>query len=120
MKISLRSLGLNTQVAWSGLVEEHLNCLQKLTNIESARVIVDRQREEAPSFRVQVVLVVPGPDYHADAADYTLAAALHKAVANLKRQILARRNKRLVQGKSNLQLGTISRRWANAFAGHRA
>jgi hypothetical protein len=91
MKISLRSLGLNTQVAWSGLVQEHLNCLQK-----------------------------PGPDYHADAADYTLAAALHKAVENLKRQILARNTNRRVKGKSNLQLGTISRRWANAFAGHRA
>lgn len=120
MKFSLRSIGLNTQVAWSGLVQEHLNCLQKLTNIECARVIVDRQRHEAPSFRVRAVLVVPGPDYHADAADYTLAAALHKVVENLKRQILARRNKRRVQGKSNLQLGTISRRWANPFAGHRA
>ena len=120
MKILLRSLGLNTQVAWSGQVQERLNCLQKLTTIESARVTLERHREEAPSFRVQVVLAVPGPDYHADAADFTLAAALRKAVGSLKRQILARRNKRRVQGKSNLQLGTISRRWANAFAGHRA
>ena len=120
MKISLHSLGLNTQVAWSGLVQERLSRLQKFTIIESARVTLERHREEAPSFRVQVVLVVPGPDYHAGAADYTMAAALRKAVDSLKRQILARRNKRRVQGKSNLQLGTISRRWSNAFAGHRA
>jgi ribosome-associated translation inhibitor RaiA len=52
--------------------------------------------------------------------DHTLTAALHKVVENLKRQIRARQTKRQVRGKSNLQLGTISRRWSSAFAGHRA
>jgi ribosomal subunit interface protein len=120
MKISLRYLGLNAQAAWNGLVEEHLNLLQKLTNIESAQVILEKQQEETHAFRAHVVLVVPGPDYHAAATDYTLTAALHKAVDNLRRQIMARQTKRRVKSKSNLQLGTISRRWSNAFAGHRA
>jgi hypothetical protein len=45
---------------------------------------------------------------------------LHKAVENLKGQIRVRQSNRRVRGKSNLQLGTISRRWSSAFAGHRA
>jgi ribosome-associated translation inhibitor RaiA len=120
MKTSLRYLGLNAQAAWNRLVQEHLNLMQKLTNIESAEVVLERQREDTPAFRTHVVLVVPGPDYHADAADYTLTAALHKVMKNLKRQILARQSKRQVKGKSNLQLGKISSRWSSAPAGHRA
>ena len=119
MRTSLRYLGLNAQAAWERLVQEHLNLLQKLTNIESAEVVLERQREYTPAFRAHVVLVVPGPDYHADAADHTLAAALRKAVENLKRQIRARQTKRQVKGKSNLQLGNISSRWSSALAGHR-
>lgn len=120
MKTSLRYLGLNAQAAWNRLVQEHLNLLQKLTDIESAQVVLERQREGTPAFRAHMVLVVPGPDFHADAVDHTLTAALHKAVENLKRQIQTRQTKRRVKGKSNLQLGTISRRWSSALAGHRA
>lgn len=120
MKTSIRYLGLNAQAAWDRLVQEHLSLLKKLTNIESAQVALEWQREETPAFRAHLVLVVPGPDYHADAADHTLAAALHKAVDNLKRQIRARQTKRRVNGKSNLQLGRIPSRGPNALAGHRA
>ena len=120
MKTSLRYLGLNALAAWDRLVQEHLNLLQKLTNIESAQVVLERQREDTPAFRAHMVLVVPGPDFHADAMDHTLTATLHKVVENLKRQIRARQTKRQVRDKSNLQLGTISRRWSSAFDGHRA
>ena len=120
MKTSLRYLGVYAQAAWNRLVQEQLSFLQKLTNIESAQVVLERQREDTPAFRAHVVLVVPGPDFHADAVDHTLAAALHKAVENLKGQIRVRQSKRRVRGKRNLQLGTISRRWSSAFAGHRA
>jgi ribosome-associated translation inhibitor RaiA len=120
MKTSLRYLGLNAQAAWNRLVQEHLNLLQKLTNIESAQVVLERQREDTPAFRAHVVLVVPGPDFHADAADYTLTAALHKVIKNLRRQILARQTNHRVKGKSNQQLGTMSRRWPSAPAGLRA
>lgn len=120
MKNSLQYLGLNADAASTQLVEEHLNHLQSLTEIETAQVILERQREATPAFRARLVLVVPGPDYHADAVDHTLAAALHKAVENLKRQILVRQTKGRVKVKSNLQLGPISRRWSSAVAGHRA
>ena len=120
MKTSLRYLGINAQAAWDRLVQEHLNFLQNMTNIESAQVVLERHRDDTPAFRAHVVLVVPGPDFHADAADHTLAAALRKAVENLKRQILARQTKRRVKGKSNLQLGKMSIRCSSALAGQRA
>ena len=108
MKPSLRYLGLNAQAAWDRLVQEHLNLLQNLTHIESAQVVLERQWEDTPAFRARMVLVVPGPDFHADAMDHTLSAALQKVVQNLKRQILLRQTNRRGNRKSNLQLGKHS------------
>ncbi len=116
MKTTLRYLGLNAQAAWHRLVQEHLNLLQKLAAIESAEVVLERQAWAAPAFRARMVLVVPGPDYHAEAVDHTLAAAVRKTVQNLKRQIQARQTKRRVNGKSNLQLGRIPNGGPNAQA----
>jgi ribosome-associated translation inhibitor RaiA len=61
---------------------------------------------------------VPGPDFHSEATDHTLAAALQKAVEDLARQIRARKNKRVERRKSRLQLNTISSRWSGALVGH--
>lgn len=118
MKTSLRYLGLNAQTACDRLVQEHLNRLQKQTTIESAQVVLERQREGTPAFRAHLVLVVPGPDFHAEAMDHTLAAALHKAVANLEEQIRTRQTNRRGNGKSNLQLGKNSSRSSSAPASH--
>ena len=120
MKISLRFLGLNAPATWNHLVMEHLKLLDKLANIESAQVDLERQREGKHTFRARVVLAVPGPDFHAEAADQTLRAALSKVVEKLEHQIRVRHNKRVARGKSNLQLGAISRHWSSAFAGNRA
>jgi ribosome-associated translation inhibitor RaiA len=120
MKTTLRYIGLKAQTTWNLLLQGHLKQLQALTNIESAQIVLERQREDTPAFRARVVLVVPGPDFHAEAADFTLIAALRKTVENLKRQIRARQTRRQVRTKSNLQLGTISRRWSSGFAGQRA
>ena len=120
MKTIIQCLGLNAQATWLDLVMEQLHRLKSLTDAESAHVTLEKQRNSAPAYRVSVTLVVPGPDFHAEARDHTLAAALHKTVENLKRQIQARQTKRRIKGKSNLQLGTISRRWSSATAGLRA
>jgi len=119
MKITLRCLGLDTHATWQNLVMEQLHRLKNLTDTESAEVILEQQRDSTPAYRVRVVLVVPGPDFHAEAMDHSLAAALHKAVEDLARQIRARQTKRVERRKSRLQLGTISRRWSNVFAGQR-
>lgn len=120
MKTTLRYLGLNAQAAWNRLVQEHLNLLKKLANIESAQVVLERQRSGTPAFRTRMVLVVPGPDYHAEAVDHTLGAAVRKTVQNLKRQIQARQTNRRGNGKSNLQLGRIPSRGTNVLARQRA
>lgn len=120
MKTTLRYLGLNAQDAWNRLVQEHLHGLKKLAHIESAEVVLERHRNGTPAFRARMVLVVPGPDFHAEAVDHTLAAAVRKTVLNLKRQIQARQTKRRGNGKSNLELGRIPSRGPNALACQRA
>jgi len=120
MKATLRYIGLNAHATWQNLVLEQLHRLKSLTDIESAEVMLEQQRDSAPAFRARMLLVVPGPDFHAEAMDHTLAAALHKAVEDLARQIRARQTKRRVKNKCKLQLGTISRHWSSALVGQRA
>ena len=120
MKTSLRYLGLNTQGGWDRLVQEHLNLMQKLTAIESAQVVLERHREAKPAFRAHLVLEVPGPDFHAEAEDYTLAAALHKALVNLEGQIRTRQTNRRKKSRSNLQLGKLSSLRSRAMVSHQA
>jgi len=118
MKTTLRCLGLDAHATWQDLVMEQLHRLKSLTDIESAELIMEKQRDSAPAYRVRMLLVVPGPDLHNEAMDHTLAAALHKAVEDVARQIRARQSKRVEQRKSRLQLGTISSRWSSALVGH--
>jgi ribosomal subunit interface protein len=120
MKTTLRCLGLDTHATWQNLVMEQLHRLKSLTDIESAEVILEQQRDSAPAYRVRVLLVVPGPDFHAEAMDHTLPAALHKAVEDLARQIRGRQTKRVERRKSRLQFSAISSRWSSVLGGHRA
>jgi len=105
MNIILRYRGLDARAAWSGLVEASLRKLQNRAAVGSAEVTLERHREIKPSFRVHAWLEVPGPDFHAEARDYTLQAAFFKVVKNLERQIRARQNRRADKRKTNLQLG---------------
>jgi ribosomal subunit interface protein len=107
MNILLHYSGLNARSTWRGLVEAHLKRLQGLAAIASAQVTLEWQRESKPAFRVQAQLEVPGPDYHAEARDHTLQAALLKAVKNLERQIRLRMNQRADRRKTNIQLGFL-------------
>lgn len=120
MKTTFRYLGLNAQAAWNRLVDEHLNRLQTLTTMTAARVVLERHRETAPTFRVRMHLEIPGPDLHAEAADFTLRAALLKVAKALERQIHSRQSKRVERRKSRLQVSTLSSRCSGAFAGQRA
>jgi len=140
MKTTLRYLSLNARAAWHRQVEEQLQHLHGLTPITAAKVVLEHQREAKPAFRVHVELEVPGPGAHAQAnrhtrqgvrllhgpalhaaaRDHTLEAALLKATRDLEQQVQARQLRRLKRGKSQLQLSTISGRWAHAQAGPRA
>lgn len=120
MNIILRYHGLNARAFWQGLVEAQLKRLQDLVAIASARVTLERLHEVKPAFRVLTQLEVPGPDFHAEASDYTLQAALLKVVKELERQIRARKSRQLVKWKTKLQLGLLPGHSSPTPAGGRA
>ena len=100
LKINLSYRGLNPRKIWRRLVEAQMRKLQDLAAILSARITLERQREVTPGFRVFVTLEVPGPDFHAEARDYTLQAALLKVIDNLRRQMQSRKNRQLVHART--------------------
>ena len=120
MKISLRYRGLKAGAAWLGLVENQLAKLQKLAAIAVAQVTLEWRAEVNPAYRVAAQLEVPGPDFHAEASDHTLRAALVKVVKNLERQIRSRNNRRADRWKTNVQIGQAAGRLAIRPAGSRA
>ena len=120
MNIILRCHGLKARAFWQGLVEAQLKRLQDLVAIASARVTLEWQHEVKPAFRVLALLEVPGPDFHAEASDYTLQAALLKVVKNLERQIRARKSRQADKRKTNVQLGLLPGRSSLTLAGCRA
>lgn len=98
--ISLLYRGLNPGTLWRTLVEGHIRKLQHLASIASARICLEHQCESKPAFRVSAVLEVPGPDFHAEASDCTLRAALLKVANNLQRQMRSRKNRQLNRRKN--------------------
>ncbi len=99
--------GLKPSAYWEAVVHAQLGKLQGLAAIAAAQVTLEKQRERRPPFRVRILLEVPGPDFHAQASDHTLEAALLKVVNDLERQIRSRTNRRLHKGKTNTQLGLL-------------
>src|SRR5258707_14410305 len=104
MNIIVRYSGLAKLAVLQELVETKFKKLQSLARIAAARVTVQRQQGVKPSFRVLSLLEVPGPDFHAQASDHTLHAALTKVVKHLERQIRSRKSRRAERWKTNLQL----------------
>lgn len=105
MKIQLRYSGLNGSAFWRASVEGQLKKLEPLAAIASAQVTLERQHEVKPAYRVRAHLAVPGPDYHAEASDHTLQAALLKVTDKLERQIRSRKGRRADRRNTNLELG---------------
>jgi ribosome-associated translation inhibitor RaiA len=120
MNIILRYRGLNARAFWQGLVEAQLKRLQNLAAIASAQVTLEWQYGLKPAFRVLTLLEVPGPDFHAEARDYTLQAALLKVVKNLERQIRVRKNHQSERRTTKARLGLRPGRSSPALAGCRA
>ncbi len=119
MKIVMCFRGFNARASWRGLVEAQLKRLQSLAAIASAQVTLEWQNQVKPVFRVLTLLEVPGPDFHAEARDYTLQAALLKVVKNLERQIHVRKSRQADRRKTNGQLGLLPGRSSLSLAGCR-
>jgi ribosome-associated translation inhibitor RaiA len=120
MNIILRYRGLDPRAVWQGQVETQLSRLQTLAAIASARVTLERPYEAKPAFRVLALLEVPGPDFHAEASDHTLQAALLKVARNLESQIRSRKRRRVDKWKTNMELGLLPGRSPSGLAGARA
>ncbi len=116
----MRYCGLTKRAVWQELVETNLKRLQNLVTIATARVTLESQRGVKPAFRVLAELEVPGPDFHAEASDYTLPAALVKVVRSLEKQIRSRKNRRADKWKTNVRLGLNPARTSLGLAGSRA
>ena len=103
MKLTINYRFLNPRAIWQTLVERHVSRLEKLAAIASAKVTLERQTDAGPAFRVWALLEVPGPDFHAEASDYTIQAALLKVMRNLENQIRARTARHKDRRKSGRQ-----------------
>ena len=117
MNIVVHYCGLTKRAIWEKLVETQLRRLQNLASIATATVTLEWQHNVKPAFRVLTFLEVPGPDFHAQASDYTLQAALMKVVKNLEKQIRSRKSRRADRWKTNVKLGLSPGRCAPGFAG---
>lgn len=116
MEIVVHYHGLNARPLWKTLAEAQLGKLQSLASIARAQITFMWQHGVKPAFRVAALLEVPGPDFHAEASDHTLQAALLKVVNDLEHQIRARTNRRLNKTKTNLQLGRSEFHSGSGFA----
>src|SRR6266536_933207 len=101
LNINLSYRGLNPRAIWRALVEAHLKKLHELASIVGARITLERRRQIKPAFRVFATVEVPGPDFHAEASDYTLHAALLKVIGNLRRQIESRKSHQMERRKNH-------------------
>ena len=120
MKVQFRIRGLNANANLRGWLEKQLERLHDLIPVSNAEVVLERQQDNAPAFRVHVHLAVPGPDIHAAARDHTLEAAWLKVTHILRKQIERRKIRQHHKLKSNRQLPVIASRWSGAMSGQRA
>jgi|SRR5436190_4205761 len=120
MNIIVRYCGLTKRATWQELIERKLRKLQNLAAIATARVTLEWQHGLNPAFRVLTRLEVPGPDFHAQASDHTLPAALVKVVKSLEKQIRLRKNRQADKWKTNVRLGLNPVRTSSGLIGSRA
>jgi ribosome-associated translation inhibitor RaiA len=108
MTTTLQFLGLNIHNSWYHMLDQHLDHWQRLTAVSATEVVMEREREGKPAFRVRVSLKVSGPDLHTEAHGPTLKAALVEATQDLERQIQDRQIQRVERRASERQLCAAS------------
>lgn len=109
MKLNIRHLNVPRASELQSLIKERLASLEPRLQIDEARVRIECREESSPAFRVQIHLVIPGPDVKADRSDHTITAALDKVMADVEATIAFRDKKRHQQARSNLQKPAVLR-----------
>ncbi|MEI6713164.1 MAG: HPF/RaiA family ribosome-associated protein [Verrucomicrobiota bacterium] len=94
MKFTLEQHLHESSPSFAALIQDNIKALNKVLQIDEARVRIERNTESSPPFRLAAHLVTPGPDVSAEAVDHTPRAALQKLVAQLISRIDHRNQKR--------------------------
>jgi ribosomal subunit interface protein len=114
MKIQFRIRGLNATADLRAWLAQQLERLRSLMPFSTAEVVLEHERNNAPAFRAQVHLAVPGPDIHATARDYTLEAVWLKVAKNLRQQIERRKSRQQLRHKGQHKHPLTAGRWSGA------
>ena len=104
MKLLIRQIHHEVSRSFAALIHREIKSLESRLVIEEARVSIERRYESSPAYYMEILLVTPGPDIHAETCDHTLQAALHKAVESLDLRIRRRSEKRAKRIRSNIQV----------------
>ena len=116
MNITIQHRHLRSTHALDALVENRLLALQSRRLIEEARVMLEFRAPRSPAFLVAIEVITPGPDLFVEAADHTLPAAIHKALARLEALIGERELRRRRREAGRRSHPRPSRRAAAALA----
>ncbi len=108
MRTTIEFLNLNIHNSWYRMLDQHVNHWQRLTAVSATEVIMERQLDGRPAFRVQVHLEVSSGTLHAEAIAHTLKAALVEATQDLERQIQDRQNQRIERRAHERQLSAAA------------
>jgi ribosomal subunit interface protein len=120
MKIRFQIRGLNANPGLRGWLEKQLERLHSVIPVSTAEVVLERERDNAPAFRAQVHLAVPGPDIHASARDHTLEAVWLKVAKNLRQQMERRKSQQQLRHKNHRQHPLTAGRWSGTPSAARA
>jgi ribosome-associated translation inhibitor RaiA len=102
MKTTFQFLGLSVPGSCYRLLEQHVDYWQRLTTVTATEVVMDRQIQSRPTYRVQVRLEVAGGTLHAEATTRALKTALLAASKALEAQIEARKASRIARRANRL------------------
>jgi ribosome-associated translation inhibitor RaiA len=103
MKLTLIHRHHKPSASFTSLIERHLKEMSKSLRIDEAHILIERQLEASPPFRMSAHLVTPGPDVFAEANDHTLRAALQKMVDQIGARINHRDQKRAQSARSHFK-----------------
>jgi len=108
MRTTIEFLNLNIHNSWYRMLDQHVDHWQRLTAVSATEVIMERQLDGRPAFRVQVRLEVSGGTLHTEATARTLKAALVEATQDLERQVQDRQTRRVARRANERLLSAAS------------
>lgn len=94
MKLTINNRNLSVPDTLDSLIQTRLRLLGNRVRIDEATILLERRPESSPSFRVEMMIAVPGPDLRAEARDSTPFQAFSKALGDIEHRLRLRDRKR--------------------------